>query len=148
MTPNNWDPLHDMQQLLASLNQPSRAAQNRPAGGHENVTTADWVPAVDIVEMENEYCIKVELPEVAKEDVKLSVHAGVLVIHGTREVPQPGKMKLHRMERGHGRFARSFSLPDDVEEDKISAEQKHGLLLVHLPKHRESPAKSIEIKVK
>lgn len=148
MTSANWDPLHDMQQMLASLHQPSRTAQNRPSSGHENVTTADWVPAVDIVELQDEYCIKVELPEVAKQDVKLSVHAGVLLIHGTRELPQQEKLKMHRMERGHGRFARSFSLPDDVEDDKISAEQKEGLLLVHLPKHRESPAKSIEIKVK
>ena len=147
MSSTVWDPFNDLEEVLSRFRRPAGRGRQE-SGGHETVTTADWVPAVDIGETAEGYVIKVELPEVRKEDVKLSVNAGALLIHGTRNLEKKGSTKYHRIERGYGTFARSFSLPDDVEEEGIAAEHKEGMLIVHLPKHAEPPAKSIEIKVK
>ena len=147
MTRTSWDPIHDVEQLLGNLRRSASGPPRRESGGHEAVTTADWAPAVDIVENATEYLIKAELPEVGSEDVELRVNAGVLLIQGVRKPEKKQTLKYHRIERGYGRFARSFSLPEDVAEDQISAQQKDGLLIVHLPKHQQPQAKSIEIKV-
>ena len=106
---------------------------------------------MDIKETDEEYLIKAELPEVNKDDVKVSVNSGVLVIQGERtmEKEEGGKdEKFHRIERAYGSFARSFTLPEDVKKEKIHAEHKEGMLYVHLPKHTQPPAKSVEVKVK
>jgi HSP20 family protein len=79
------------------------------------MTTADWTPAVDIAETADEYLINVELTEVSKDDVKISAREGVLTIEGQRKVEQPAGLNYHRLERGHGTFARRFTLPEDVE---------------------------------
>ena len=92
--------------------------------------------------------IKAELPEVKKEDVKVTVDNGVLTITGERkfEKEEKGK-KYHRVERGYGSFMRSFALPEGAAGDKISAEFKEGVLKVHLAKSGEAKPKSIDVKV-
>jgi HSP20 family protein len=116
-------------------------------GGEETLTSIDWVPDVDIIESEKEYLIKAELPEVKKEDVKVSVEKGVLTIQGERkqEKEEKGK-KFHRIERSYGSFERSFTLPDDADEGKVSAEFKDGILSVHLAKSEKAVPKPIEVK--
>lgn len=149
-TPAKWNPFRELEDLLDVYRPLAR--RGRTGGeGHEVMTTADWAPVVDIRETDSEYVIKAELPEVAKEDVKVSLSDGVLVIQGERSMEkEEGEKqgKYHRIERSYGSFARSFTLPDDVEAEKISAEHKEGMLYVHLPKHEVPPAKSVEVKVK
>jgi HSP20 family protein len=111
------------------------------------MTAADWTPAVDIAETADEYLINIELTEVNKDDVKISARDGVLTIEGQRRVEQPAGLTYHRLERGHGTFARRFTLAEDVEAERIRAEHGEGMLYLHLPKHKEPPAKSIQIKV-
>ena len=81
---------------------------------------ADWTPSVDISETEQECQIKAEIPDVKKEDVKVTVEDGVLTIQGERkhEKEEKGK-KYHRIERSYGSFVRTFSLPDVIEEEKV-----------------------------
>ena len=112
------------------------------------MTVSEWRPLVDLAEDEKEYLIKAELPDVKKEDVKVTVENGVLTITGVRkfEKEEEGK-KYHRIERGYGSFMRSFSLPEDAAGDKINAEFKDGVLKVHLPKSAEAKPKSIDVKV-
>lgn len=112
------------------------------------MTTADWAPAVDIAESEDEYLINVELPEVDKRAVKVTASDGVLSIEGQRPRQEAAGLTYHRLERGHGTFARSFTLPDNVEAGNIRAEHRDGMLFLHLPKHQEPPPKAIQIKVK
>ncbi|MBH0187604.1 MAG: Hsp20/alpha crystallin family protein, partial [Nitrospira sp.] len=97
---------------------------------------------------EGEYLIKAELPEVKKEDVKVSVEDGVLTLSGERrqEKEEKGK-KYHRVERSYGSFVRSFSLPESVDEGGVKAEYKDGVLNLHLPKTEKVKPKSIEVKV-
>jgi hypothetical protein len=98
---------------------------------------------VDITEDDKEYLIKAELPEVKKEDVKVTVENGTLTITGERkfEKEEKGK-KYHRMERAYGSFMRSFTLPEGAAGDKVSADFKDGVLKVHLPKSAEAKPKS------
>jgi len=142
-----WNPfreLEDMQNRLTSLfgRTPWRGL------GEETMTVTEWTPLVDITEDDKEYLIKAELPEVKKEDVKVSVEEGTLAISGERkfEKEEKGK-KYHRIERAYGSFMRSFTLPEGAAGDKVSAEFKDGVLKVHLPKSPEAKPKSIDVKV-
>jgi HSP20 family protein len=97
-------------------------------------------------EVHNE--IKAEIPEVNKEDVKVTVHNGVLTIQGERKQEKEEKGKrFHRVERHYGSFTRSFTLPDNVDETKISASFKDGVLNLQIQKTEEAKPKSIEVKV-
>jgi HSP20 family protein len=109
---------------------------------------ADWAPTVDIAETETEYVIKVELPEVSKDDVKVSIHEDVLTIQGERKMEkEETNKKFHRVERAYGRFARSFALPDNVDENGVDAKHKDGVLTLRLAKTAEAQPRSIEVKV-
>jgi HSP20 family protein len=103
---------------------------------------------VDISEDEQEYRIKAELPEVKKEDVKVTAEEGTLTIMGERkfEKEEQGR-RHHRVERAYGSFGRSFSLPDDASPAKVSAEFKDGVLTVHLVKDEKAKLQHVEVKV-
>ena len=147
-----WDPLREVQEVSDRLNQllrrPEGSQRPRGRGAQEALTVADWSPNVDISETEAEYLIRVELPGVKKEDVKIMVQEGVLVIQGGRhqEHDEPGR-RHHRVECSYGSFVRSFTLPDYIDDAKISAEYRDGLLYLHLPKTEQARPKSIEVKV-
>lgn len=114
----------------------------------ENITCAEWAPLVDIAEDDKEYLIKLELPEVQKDDVKVTVENGTLTIAGERKSEKEEKgRKFHRVERYYGRFERSFTLPDDAATEQVKAEFKDGVLRVHLAKSEKAHPKAIEVKV-
>ena len=113
------------------------------------MTAGDWAPRVDIAETETEFVIKAEIPEVKKEDVKISVEDGALKISGERKQEKEEKdKKFHRVERFYGSFMRSFILPDNIDESKIEATFKDGVLNVALPKTEKAKPKALEVKVK
>jgi HSP20 family protein len=114
----------------------------------EALKLAEWVPAVDIQETETEYLLKVELPEVDKKDVKVTFEENVLKIEGERkqEKEEKGK-KFHRIERSYGTFLRTFTVPEEVEPTKLTADFKEGMLTVRLPKGLKAKTKAIEVKV-
>lgn len=117
-------------------------------GGKEALTVAQWTPLVDITEDEKEYLIKAELPEMKKEDVRLTVENDVLAISGERKFEKEEKgRKYHRVERAYGSFVRSFSLPEDADGSKVTAGFNDGILQVHLPKSVKAKPQAIEIKV-
>jgi HSP20 family protein len=120
----------------------------RTTGGKEHLTVADWIPTVDISESDGEYLIKAELPEVKKEDVKVTVEDGVLTLQGERrqEKEEKGK-RFHRVERSYGSFVRSFTLPESIDESGVRADYKDGVLNLHLPKTEKVKPKAIEVKV-
>jgi HSP20 family protein len=114
----------------------------------EAIAVAEWSPLVDISEDDKEYVVKAELPEMKKEEIKISVHDDVLSITGERkyEKEEKGK-KYHRVERSYGSFMRSFTLPEDADGSKVHAEYKDGVLTVSLPKSEKAKPKSIEVKI-
>lgn len=146
--PFRMDPFRELEEMSNRLSRIFGRSLLPRETGKEELTVAEWSPLVDITEDDKEYLIKAELPEVKKEDVKLSIHDNVLSISGERkyEKEEKGK-KYHRVERAYGSFMRSFTLPDDADSAKISAEYKDGLLKVHLPKSEKAKPKAIEVKV-
>lgn len=143
-----WDPFRDLEEMSNRLNRLFDRRTLRTGDGKEALMVADWAPSVDISETDTEYLIKAELPEVKKEDVKVTLEDGVLTIQGDRkqEKEEKGK-KFHRVERSYGSFVRSFTLPDYVDETKVRAEFKEGVLNLHLPKSEKAKPKAIEVKV-
>jgi HSP20 family protein len=143
---NQYRELEALHQSLGSLF--SRSPVPRPEGQEEPMRVADWAPVVDISEDHKEYLIKAELPEVKKEDVKITMEDGMLTITGDRkfEKEENGK-KYHRVERAYGSFVRTFSLPDDASPGKVSAEFKDGVLQVHLAKDEKARPQQVEVKV-
>ncbi len=118
------------------------------SGNQEVIATGDWAPRVDIAETDKAFEIKAEIPEVNKEDVKVTIDNGVLTIRGERkqEKEEEGK-KFHRIERYYGSFTRSFTLPDNVDENKIKASFKDGMLNLQILKTEVAKPKAIEVKV-
>ncbi|GJQ19696.1 MAG: molecular chaperone [Bacteroidia bacterium] len=108
-----------------------------------------WTPPVDIHEKEDEYVVKVELPGVKKDDVKITLESNILTIRGEKKQETEEKSEnFHRMERTYGSFQRSFTLPTSVKSDKIDAGYKDGILTITLPKAEEAKPKQIEVKVR
>ena len=142
-----WDPFRELEQIQARLNRvfgeyPARGAQN------DQLSFAQWAPAVDIQETDGEYVIKADLPEVKKDDVKVEFEDGVLTVEGERqqEKEEKGK-KFHKIEREYGKFVRRFALPIEIDATKVQAEFKNGVLNVHLPKTAKAIPKAIDVKV-
>jgi len=144
-----WDPFKEMRDLQDRLSSWfSISPFRRVDGKEETMTIAEWSPLVDISEDDKEYCIRAELPGVKKEEVKVTVENGVLSICGERKYEKEEKnRKYHRIERAYGNFVRSFSIPDDADASKVSAEFKDGVLNVRLAKDEQAKPKAIEVKV-
>ncbi|MDP3091418.1 MAG: Hsp20/alpha crystallin family protein [Nitrospira sp.] len=146
---SRWSPFKEVEELEKRLSQlMGRGVSAGSTDKNEAITVAQWSPVVDISEDDKEYAIKAELPDVKKEDIKLNVHDDVLTITGERkyEKEEKGK-KYHRVERAYGSFVRSFTLPEDADGTKVTAEYKDGLLNVRLPKSEKAKPKTIEVKV-
>lgn len=134
----NWNPFGTYDEFF-----------NRPFGGlmprlgdedGPSILSADmtWRPAADISETDNEYLVKAQLPGVSKEDVKISFDNGVLTIEGERKIDKStDDEKLRRTETFYGKYSRSFALPEGIDEDKVTAKAKDGVLTVTLPKTSE-----------
>lgn len=134
-----WNPFREMDELLNRF-QRGGAVANRAGDA--------WAPAVDIAETPKEYTVKAELPGVKKEEVKVSVENGVLTISGERRSEHEEKdARVHRVERTYGAYSRSFSLPENVQQDAITAESNDGVLTVHLPKTEVKRSSTTQIKV-
>ena len=150
-TLTRWNPLRemeDMQRRMSSLFDWNSFRRGNLTPDEENITVPEWSPLVDIAEDDKEYLIKAELPEIKKEDVKLTVQDNVLAISGERKYEKEEKnKKYHRVERAYGSFLRSFTLPEDADGSKVAAEYKDGILTVHLPKSEKAKPKSIDVKV-
>jgi HSP20 family protein len=147
MTVGNWSPFREFEDLFNRYNR--LFTRSLPAGETQGAEVVQWRPVANIAETQGEYLIKAELPEVDKKDVEVSVNEGVITIRGERRYERTDDSeKQHRVESFYGNFSRSFTLPPDVDEDKIYAESKDGVLKVHLPKTEVRKPKAIEIQVK
>ena len=114
----------------------------------DNLRFKAWTPACDIYETDNEVVLKVELPEVKKEEVNVQIENNVLTLRGERKFEEKTQREnYHRVERHYGKFVRRFTLPMFVDATKINAEFKEGVLMVTLPKFEETKPKHMNVKV-
>lgn len=141
-----WEPLREIEDMFDRYTKAMSWPSTRSS--QELVTTSDWTPRVDISETDHEFLIKAEIPEVKKEDVKVSVDNGFITIQGERKHSKEDKgERFHRVERYYGSFVRSFTLPDNVDATQVKASFKDGMLNLLIPKTAESKPKAIEVKV-
>ena len=139
-----WNPFVELDEIQNRLNRlfVDKAVKT------PNDAFADFMPAVDIQETDNEFIVKADLPDVKKEDVKVHLQDGVLAIEGERRVEKEEKGKqFHRMEREYGKFVRRFAMPTEIDPEKVRAEFKDGVLHVILPKAPAVKPKLIDIKL-
>jgi HSP20 family protein len=145
-----WNPFRELDEAQNRITRLLGGFPNRIMGegnGH-SLMVADWSPLVDITEDDHEYLFKADLPELKKDDVKVTVENGILSICGERKTEkEEKKRKFHRIERSYGNFRRSFTLPQDAEGAKVTADFRDGVLKVHLPKTAVPKSKPIEVKV-
>jgi len=124
-----------------------RFGQEAVPDAGKSMTVFDWMPSVDVVEEDDAYVLSVELPDVKKKDIKLTVENRILSISGERkkEWEEDEGVRYHRVERCYGSFYRSFSLPDDADPAELTATMKGGILKVRIEKHSETSTKAIPI---
>ena len=139
-TLNIWNPVHEMDALF----------HNRLAsvlcGGEQ--TSSAWTPVVDIEETVQDYAIRAELPGLDKVKVKVAVEGAVLTLSGERDLERTAEGKTyHHIERSHGTFSRSFTLPEDSDAERVEAQFTNGVLTVRVAKREEALPKSIEVRV-
>jgi HSP20 family protein len=147
-----WNPLREMEEAQNRFN-PFFLGEfpflNRMGSGEiHSLTVADWSPEVDISEDDHGYLLKADLPEMRKDDVRVTVEDGILNVSGERKTEKEDqKRKFHRIERSFGTFRRSFTLPEDADSTKVTADFRDGVLKVHLPTTARPRSKAIEVKV-
>src|SRR5947199_6946153 len=145
-----WNPLREMEGAQNRFNRFFSGGFPNKTGSREisSLTVADWSPEVDISEDDHGYLLKADLPEMKKDDVKVTVEDGVLSVSGERKTEKEDhKKKFHRIERSFGTFRRSFTLPEDADSTKVTAEFRDGVLKVHMPTTPVARSKATQVKV-
>jgi HSP20 family protein len=145
-----WNPISEFEDMMNRYNRMFGLARtNGEREGKDLFSRSDWAPAVDIKETPEAFMVEAELPGMSKDDVKVTVHDGVLTIQGERKSEEETKdKKLHRIERFYGSFMRRFTLPDNADENSVKANFKDGLLTLSIQKAEPKEPKAIEVEVK
>ena len=148
MAETKWEPFRDLLTIQDRMNRLFQEGLGRRMGP-EDRPAGQWSPPVDILENDDRIVLRADLPGVEQDDIELRVEDGILVLRGQRKPPADVRPEdMHRSERPHGSFVRSFSLPQNIDHSAIRATQKSGVLEVVMPKKQESKAKAIRIEVK
>ncbi len=142
-----WSDPRDLQSFQSQMNRllnETFGAFGRGSG--EEGMVAAWAPPVDVSETPDRLTFSVEVPGFKQEDLNIRLENNVLTIEGERKFEEQKKDKeYHRVERSYGRFFRSFSLPANVDTEKVNANLEDGVLQIELPKKEEAKPKSIPI---
>jgi HSP20 family protein len=137
-----WDPYREVSSLQDRLN---RAFGGRTERDDE-MQLAAWAPPVDIAEEKDRILITAELPGFKENEIEIQTENGMLTLRGERKFEKETDGKsYHRVERSYGQFVRSFSLPNNVDREKIQATFRDGLLQVELPKREDAKPRTIKI---
>ncbi len=137
-----WDPYREVSSLQDRL--------NRALGGRtereDEMQLAAWAPPVDIAEEKDRILITAELPGFKENEIEIQTENGMLTLRGERKFEkETDGTSYHRVERSYGQFVRSFSLPNNVDREKIKATFRDGLLKVDLPKREDAKPRTIKI---
>ena len=141
-----WEPFMDLVSLQEKMNKLFEDTVSPHAGKEAEIPTGTWYPAVDILETDKDIVIKVELPGINLSDVNLEIADNMLSLRGERKFEKDTKKEnYHKVERSYGSFHRSFTLPGSVDQTKINAKLKDGILEVKLPKVENLKPKQIPV---
>ena len=140
-----WDPYREVGNLQDRFNRLLGSVAPR-RDRDEEISLGAWIPPVDIVEEKDRILMTAELPGFKESEIEIQMEGTVLTLRGERktEVEREGRT-YHRVERSYGQFVRSFTLPNNVDRDRIKASFSNGLLQIELPKREEAKPKQIKI---
>src|SRR5262245_18414792 len=134
--PLRADPLKELLELQERMNRLFETSLSRERLDEPGLPSAGWLPAADVLETADSFLIEVELPGLDKDDIEIQVQGDVLTIRGERRMKGARPDSFHRMERRYGPFSRTFTLTEEVDGDRVSAQFKDGLLRLEAPKVR------------
>jgi HSP20 family protein len=141
-----FEPLNEFPNLRTQLN---RLMSRVNPDQDEELFTTQWAPLADVLETKDAIAIKVELPGMTEKDINVEMENGVITIRGERKIETETKDKgYRRIERSYGKFVRSFTLPPNVDSNKIVAAYNNGVLELDIPKKEEAKPKTIQVEVK
>lgn len=145
MTIVRWEPLRELSSLQSEMNRLFNTAFDAPASGGG---ARRWVPAMDLVETEDAFVLRADLPGMKQEDVKIEVEDTLLTISGERAAEHEAREQgFYRLERSFGSFSRSLTLPKGVDGDAVKASFANGVLEVRVPKPEQHKPRRIQITV-
>ena len=143
-----WDPFRELANLQERMNRMFSDWRIRPTWESEEIGQGSWIPPVDIYETADAVVLKAELPGISKDDINVEVKDNTLTLRGEKKFEKEVKEEnYYRVERSYGTFQRSFSLPSTVQQDKVKAKFKDGILEISLPKAEEAKPKQIKVDV-
>ena len=140
-----WDPFRDLITLREKMN---RLFEDTFAtrGEEKDLMASTWTPSVDIYETENEVVLTAEIPGIEDQDIEIKLEDSTLSIKGERKLEKETKEEnYHRIERAYGTFYRSFTIPHNVDQDKIQAEHENGVLKITMPRKPELKPQKVKI---
>jgi len=142
----HWDPVRELLALRERMNRLIDSTLSRTRSDSELSSTGAWSPAVDSFESDDHFILKVELPEVAQNDIELRIDDDRVTLRGERHLREAvDEKQFLRMERSYGPFHRTLDLPASVDADAIEAEFKRGILTVTMPKRVSEKSRQIPI---
>lgn len=119
---------------------------DKPSGFDFGLSGRGVYPPVNVFSDKDGYVVKMEVPGIDPNQLKIDAHGRTLTISGKREAEAPQGGSFHRRERSSGEFSRSFQLPTDLDFSRAEAAYKHGMLTVHIPKKEEAKPRQITVK--
>ena len=142
-----WEPFREFATLQDRMNRLFRESYN-DAGQDESLTTSRFAPAVDVYEDEHQVTLKIEVPGIDDKDIDVRVENNTLTVQGERKIEKEEKEENYRrVERQYGSFTRTFTLPQTVDSEKVSASYDRGVLKITLPKGAEAKPKQIKVNI-
>ena len=148
-TLTRWDPFRDLVSLQERMNRLFEDSLSRSKTTDQEMAMGTWTPAVDIFETPETVVMRADLPGVDLKDIDVRIENNMLTLRGERKFLKEAKEEdYHRIERSYGVFSRSFQLPGSIDQTKIAAMHKDGVLEVHLPKREDTRPKQIKVDIK
>jgi HSP20 family protein len=149
MALTRWDPFRDLVTLQERMNRLFEDSLSRSKTTDQEMAMGAWTPAVDIFETPEMIVMKADLPGIDEKDIDVRIENNVLILRGERKFLKEAKEEdYHRIERSFGVFSRTFQLPGTIDQTRISAVHKDGVLEVRLPKREDSKPKQIKVDIK
>jgi HSP20 family protein len=144
-----WEPARELHTIQHEMNRLFNTFFDAPAnGGDGGGMGRRWVPAMDLVETDDHFVLRADLPGLGEGDVTIEVNDNVLTVSGERKFEHEAKKDgFYRLERGSGAFSRALTLPDGVDAGAIAASFDKGVLEIRVPKPEQKRPRKIEIAV-
>jgi HSP20 family protein len=148
MTVVRWEPLRELGSLQNEVNRLFNSVFDapHPGGGNGGGTMRRWMPAMDLVETDESFILRADLPGLSEEDIKIEFEDGTLTVSGERKAEHESNNEgYYRVERAVGAFSRSLTLPQGIDPESVTASFDRGVLEVRIPKPEQRKPRRIEI---